>query len=75
MGAIALSWWLGLGLAPTFGALLLDVSPPGAMLAAAAASLAAALSLLALERRLPTPIRLTPRPCKRPVGAALDRSC
>jgi MFS family permease len=62
MGAIALSWWLGLALAPTAGGQLLSASPPAAMLTCAALALGAALSLLALERELPPAIRLTPRP-------------
>jgi MFS family permease len=62
MGAIGLSWWLGLALAPTLGTQLLGVSPPATMLAAAAVALAAGLSALALERDLPAAIRLTPRP-------------
>jgi MFS family permease len=62
MAAIGLSWWLGLALAPTLGTQLLSVSPPAALLAAAAVALAAGLSALALERDLPPAIRLTPRP-------------
>jgi dipeptide/tripeptide permease len=62
MGAIGLSWWLGLALAPTLGTQLLGVSPPATMLAAAAVALAAGLSALALEHELPAAIRLTPRP-------------
>jgi predicted MFS family arabinose efflux permease len=62
MAAIGLSWWLGLALAPTLGTQVLDVSPQGTMLAAAAVALAAGLSALALERELPEAIRLTPRP-------------
>ncbi len=62
LGAISLSWWLGLGAAPTVGAALLSVSPAVAMLTAAGVALAAALSLLSLERELPTAVRLTPRP-------------
>jgi hypothetical protein len=41
---------------------LLSVSPPAALLAAAAVALAAALSALALERDLPPAVRLTPSP-------------
>lgn len=62
MGAIGLSWWLGLGLAPTVGAQLLSASPTAALLASAGVALAAALSLFALERDLPPAVRLTPRP-------------
>jgi MFS family permease len=62
MGAIGLSWWLGLSAAPTLGAQLLSVSPTAAMLASAAVAAAAAVSLVALEPELPAAIRLTPRP-------------
>jgi MFS family permease len=60
MATLGLSWWLGLALAPTLGAQLLDISPPAAMLAAAAVALGAGVSALSLERELPEPIRLTP---------------
>jgi MFS family permease len=62
MGATGLSWWLGLGLAPTLGAQLLSISPAAALLGAAGVALSASVSLLALERELPAAIRLTPRP-------------
>src|SRR5262249_57947558 len=62
MAAVGLSWWLGLALAPTLGAQLLSVSPPAAMLSAAAVALAAGVSALALERDLPAASSLTPRP-------------
>ena len=62
MAAMGLSWWLGLALAPTLGAQLLSVSPPGALLVSAGVALAAGFSALALERELPPAIRLTPRP-------------
>jgi MFS family permease len=62
MAAIGLSWWLGLALAPTLGTQVLSVSPPAAMLAAAGIALGAGISTLALERELPSAIRLTPRP-------------
>jgi MFS family permease len=68
MATIGLSWWLGLGLAPTLGAQLLSISPPAALLAAAGVALAAAASALALERELPSGIRLTPRPARPPDG-------
>jgi MFS family permease len=76
MAATGLSWWLGLGLAPTLGTQLLSVSPPATMLAAAGVALAAALSALALERDLPSSIRLTPRPAgprRRPAPAPRPR--
>ena len=69
MAVTGLSWWLGLALAPTLAAQLMSVSPPAAMLAAAAVAAGAALAALALERHLPAAIRLTPRPYA-PVAAA-----
>jgi MFS family permease len=62
MATTGLSWWLGLALATTVGTQLLSVSPPAALLAAAGVALAAGLSALALERQLPSSIRVTPRP-------------
>ncbi len=62
MAAIGLSWWLGLALAPTLGGQLLAVSPSLSLLAAAALSIAAILSLLALDARLPFWARAIPRP-------------
>jgi MFS family permease len=62
MAAIGLTWWLGLALAPTVGAQLLAVSPSLPLLGAAALSVAAIVSLLALEARLPIGARLVPRP-------------
>jgi MFS family permease len=76
MAAMGLSWWLGLGLAPTLGAQLLSVSPPAALLASAGLALAAGVSALGLEGELPASIRLTPRPAepRAPRGRrALDR--
>ncbi len=62
MAAIGLSWWLGLALAPTLGGQLLAVSPSLSLLAAAALSIAAIVSLLALDARLPLWARAIPRP-------------
>ena len=62
LAAIGLTWWLGLALAPTVGAQLLAVSPSLALLAAAALSVAAIVSLLALESRLPGDLRSIPLP-------------
>ena len=62
MAAIGLSWWLGLALAPTLGGQLLAVSPSLSLLAAAALSIAAIVSLLALDARLPLGARAIPRP-------------
>jgi len=70
MAVTGLSWWLGLALAPTLAAPLLSVSPPAAMLTAAAVAAAAALSALALEREIPPALRLTPRPEARLPGPA-----
>jgi MFS family permease len=61
LATIGMSWWLGLALAPTVGTQLLGVSPSATMLTAAGVALAAGLSALALERKLPSAIRLTPR--------------
>jgi MFS family permease len=69
MATIGLSWWLGLALAATLGTQLLSVSPPAALLAWAGVALAAGLSALALERELPSAIRLTPRPAGPRAGA------
>jgi MFS family permease len=73
MAAIGLSWWLGLALAPTLGTQLLSVSPPAALLAAAAVALAAALSALSLEGSLPPAARRTPRPAGRPTPRAVQQ--
>ena len=62
MAVTGLSWWLGLALAPTLAAQLLSVSPPATMVASAGVAAAAAGAALALERRLPAAVRLTPRP-------------
>jgi MFS family permease len=65
MAALGLSWWMGLAIAPTVGGALLSLSPLGAFLVAAAVSVAAAISTLRLERRLPDAARLTPQPSAR----------
>ncbi len=62
MAVTGLSWWIGLALAPTVGTQLLSVSPSLTFAAFAGIALAAALSMLRLERRLPPFVRLTPRP-------------
>lgn len=56
------AWWIGLTLAPTGGALLLSVSPTATFIAAAGLAAIAGGSALRLERRLPEPVRRTPRP-------------
>ena len=73
MAVIALSWWLGLALAPTLAAQVLSVSPPAAMLASAVVALAAAVAALSLEHELPAAIRLTPRPSDHAEGGVLSR--
>jgi MFS family permease len=62
MATMGFSWWIGLTMASTLGAQLLSRSPTATFLAAAAIASAAAISALALERRLPDAARLTPRP-------------
>jgi MFS family permease len=62
MASMGLSWWVGLALAPTLGAQVLSRSPTVAFLAAASVAFAAAVSALALDRRLPDAYRLTPQP-------------
>src|SRR5262245_15134028 len=62
MATVGLSWWLGLALAPTLGTQGLSASPQAAMLVAAGVAAAAGIGALALERELPSAIRLTPRP-------------
>lgn len=62
MASMGLSWWIGLAIAPAFGAQLLEVSPAVAFLTAAGIAVAAGASALRLERRLPGAVRLTPRP-------------
>jgi MFS family permease len=69
MAAIGLSWWVGLALAPTLGTPALSISPRLAFLVAASVSAVAALSALALERRLPDEARLTPHPQGRSAAA------
>ena len=62
MAAMGLSWWIGLAVAPAMGVPLLDASPAAAFSTAAVVALVAGASALALERRLPDAVRLTPRP-------------
>ena len=68
MASTGLSWWIGLAIAPVFGAPLLSVSPAAVFLAAAIVALLAGVSALILEHRLPRASRLTPRP----LGASLS---
>ena len=62
MASMGLSWWIGLALAPTLGTPVLSFAPLLVFLAAAVIAAAAALSVLALECRLPAATRLTPHP-------------
>jgi membrane protein implicated in regulation of membrane protease activity len=62
MAVIGLCFWIGLALAPTGGTALLGVSPTAEFGVAAAVAMAAAVSLLRLERRLTEATRVTPRP-------------
>src|SRR5215472_4062283 len=62
MASMGFAWWIGLTTAPVLGAQLLSLSPTVAFLVAAVVALAAAVSALTLERRLPDASRLTPRP-------------
>jgi MFS family permease len=62
MAAIGLSWWVGLALAATLGTPVLSLSLMMAFLAAAAIARISVISALAMERRLPSEARLTPRP-------------
>jgi MFS family permease len=62
MASIGLCWWAGLAVAPTLGLQLLSRSAAAAFITAAAVAAAAGVSALALDRRLPAPSRLTPRP-------------
>jgi MFS family permease len=62
MATVGLSWWIGLAIAPTVGTRLLSSSPGLTFIGSAAAAVAAALSMLELEPRLPGASRLTPTP-------------
>lgn len=62
MAAIGFSWWVGLAIAPAVGGGLLSTAPAALFIGSAVAAITAGVALLALERRLPVAIRLTPRP-------------
>ena len=66
MAVVGLCFWIGLAAAPTGGTALLSLSPTAAFGVAAGVALAAAVSMLRLERRLPEAARLTPRPRREP---------
>jgi MFS family permease len=61
MATTSLSWWIGLALAPTVGARLLTASATVTFVVAAAVAAAAAVSMLALDARLPEAARRTPK--------------
>jgi predicted MFS family arabinose efflux permease len=69
MATMGLSWWTGLALGPVVGTQLLSVSTALTFGAAAAAAGVAALSLVALEPRLPEASRRTPNPEPTPACA------
>ena len=69
MASIGLSWWIGLGLAPTGGMQLLSISPITAFIVSGALAAIAANSSLALERKLPIDSRLTPHPPDAPASS------
>jgi MFS family permease len=62
MATVGFSWWIGLALAPTLGTRLLSSSATLTFAACVGAAVAAAASLLSLDRRLPASARLTPVP-------------
>jgi MFS family permease len=64
MAMVGFSWWIGLALAPTLGTQLLSVSATLTFSCCTAAALAAAVSMVALDRRLPAASRLTPVPVR-----------
>ncbi len=61
MALLSVSWQLGLTAGPALGGVLLDASPTGFWLGAAAACAAAGLVGVAFEARLPAAARRTPR--------------
>jgi len=62
MASMGFSWWIGLAIAPTLGTQLLSAAPAVTFIAAAGVAAVAAVSALALESRLPSAARFTPRP-------------
>ena len=61
MAISALSWQVGFTVGPATGAAILDASPTGLWIVAAAVCLVAGAGALALERALPEAVRRTPR--------------
>lgn len=76
LALISFTWQLGLGVGPAAGGYVLQAYAPAVWILGAAVSLAGAAGALALERRLPDAIRLTPRsghlPGPGPLGPAGD---
>jgi len=62
MATMALSFWIGLALAPTLGTQLLSVSAALTFATCAGGAAVASTVILMLEHRLPDESRLTPRP-------------
>lgn len=62
MATAGLSWWLGLGVAPTLGAQLLAVSPSLALVGGASLAASAIVLLRAFEPALPVAVRSIPQP-------------
>jgi MFS family permease len=60
MAMSAFSWQLGFTIGPPLGGLMLDLTPTGLWVAAAAVCLAAAGAALALQRGLPEAVRRSP---------------
>lgn len=71
MATTGLSWWIGLALAPTLGTQVLSRSAVLTFAGSAVVAAGAAVSMLALDHRLPAAARRTPRPV---VGAALPEA-
>src|SRR5689334_15520522 len=59
MASMALSWWIGLAVAPAVGAPFLDRYAPAVFLVAAAVSLAAGVMALRMDRLIPAGARRT----------------
>jgi MFS family permease len=62
MASMSLCWWIGLAIAPTLGLQLLGRSAVATFIVAAALASTAGVSALTLNRKLPGPARVTPRP-------------
>jgi Major Facilitator Superfamily len=64
LATASLSWWVGLGIAPTLGASLLAISPSLPLVGGAALAATAIVLLHAFERALPLGARTVPQPSK-----------